>query len=98
MKFKMAAMDQLHSFLWAQIKFYNYIPHDMEMCRWISSGSIDRFGTLEYFLTLDKANVIMLWKCLTVMTNAAISLINVTNGLPILTKIDYDNMRNIHWN
>ena len=36
---KMTATDQFHNFLWARklsqklFKFYNYIPHDIEMCR-----------------------------------------------------------------
>ena len=43
LKFKMAAMDELHFFLWAQkfknwnqkkITFYNHITHHLEMFRW----------------------------------------------------------------
>ena len=45
LKFKMAATDQLHNFLWTHklrsIKLFNFfyhIPHDMEMCRCFFRG------------------------------------------------------------
>ena len=50
LKFKMAATDQIHTFLWVQnlenlsqksFKFYNHIPHDIEMCRWFFQGFTD---------------------------------------------------------